>query len=251
MRLTFLGTANAFFSGGRAHGSVLIEDSAGRLLLECGATTPYLLKRNELDPDSIESILVTHLHGDHFGGLAFFLLDAREGGRPRRASLHLIGPPGLAAQVRALVRALYPESEPEPWPFPIQYAEIHPGESATVAGRRIEALRADHMSDRHPALCVRIESEGKIIAFTGDTAARAPLVKLAQGADVFICECTHAHEPAEGSLVQHLSAPEIARLRSSWKAKRVVLTHLTEEARLRAASIPDIEIADDGSELEL
>jgi ribonuclease BN (tRNA processing enzyme) len=250
MRVTFLGTANAFFSGGRAQSSILVADRQGHLLLECGVTTPFLLKKHGIDPASIDSIVVSHFHGDHFGGLAFLLLEARDES-PRRVPLYLIGPLGLAAQVRALLLALYPESDPGVWPFALHYVEISPGETRVVAGRRIQAFRADHMSERYSALCLRIETEGKTLAFTGDTGAAAPLEELAKGADLLICECTLSGTTDVESQPQHLSPPELIRRRGALTSKRVILTHLTRESRERAALIPGIEIADDGMELEI
>ncbi len=248
MRVTFLGTGNAFFGAGRAQSAVLLEDRRGRWLLECGVTTPYLLKRCGIDPASIELVVVSHLHGDHFAGLAFLLLAGRE--EERRASpLQLVGPAQLGSRTRDLLRALYSELNLDDWPFTLEYHSLAPGQSMSVLGRTIHGFAAHHMRDG-TALCLRIESEGKIIAFSGDTGPLADLAKVSDGADLFICECTLADAPSPAQ-VQHLTAPDIARLRPGWNARQVVLTHLSADSRRAAAGLSGVEVAEDGMSIEL
>ena len=245
MRVTFLGTGNAFSAAGRAQSAVLIEDRLGRWLLECGATTPYLLKREGIDPSTIEMAVVSHLHGDHFGGLPFLLLGAREDDA-RKSALHLVGPPPLKARITDVLLALYPESNPDDWTFPLEYHPLRPGQSVLVLGRTIKAFAAHHMTDG-TALCLRVESEGKVIAFSGDTGALAPLTEVAEEADLFICECT-LEKPAQ---VRHLSVEDIARLRPGWRARRVVLTHLSAGSRSAARALRGVKVAEDGDRIEL
>src|SRR5262249_28691329 len=243
VRLTFLGTGHAFFGAGRAQSAILVEDAAGAWLLECGVTTSYLLKRQGIDDRSIQMALVTHLHGDHFGGLPFLLLMARED-EQRTSPLHLVGPPALGARTRELLRAFYAEVDADHWPFELEYHALSPGQSISVLGRRIRAFAADHMHDG-TALCVRVESEGKVIAFTGDTGKLAPLSELADNADLLVCECTLA-EASQAPGVKHLTVEDIARLRPTWSARRVLLTHLSAESRRAARALSGVELTDDG-----
>jgi len=248
VRLTFLGTGHAFFGAGRAQSAIVVEDSAGAWLLECGVTTSYLLKRHAIDAGSIQMAVVTHLHGDHFGGLSFMLLSAREDDQ-RTTALHVVGPPALNTRTRELLRALYAETDPDEWPFALEYHALAPGQSIALLGRRIEAFAADHMRDG-TALCVRVESEGKVIAFTGDTGRLAPLSELADKADLLICECTLA-EASQAPEAKHLTVADIMRLRPSWNARRVLLTHLSAQSRRAAQTLKGVEVADDGLQLEL
>jgi ribonuclease BN (tRNA processing enzyme) len=243
-----LGTGNAFFGAGRAQSAILVEDRRGRWLLECGVTTPYLLKRHGIDPASIELAVVSHLHGDHFAGLALFLLAAREE-EQRRSVLHLVGPRQLASRIRDLLRALYSELNVDEWPFPLEYHSLVAGESISLLGRTIRAFAAHHMHDGS-ALCLRVESEGKVIAFTGDTGPRANLAEVSEGADLFICECTLAEAPPLAD-VRHLAAQDIARLRAGWTARRVLLTHLSSESRQAAEALKGVDVAEDGMSIEL
>ena len=81
------GAFNTCFHLTRAHGNVLID---------CGATSMVAIRKWGVDPNGVSTVLVSHLHGDHFGGLPFFLLDAQLVSR-RTAPLTLAGPPGSAS----------------------------------------------------------------------------------------------------------------------------------------------------------
>ncbi|MBV8411843.1 MAG: MBL fold metallo-hydrolase [Alphaproteobacteria bacterium] len=78
MRLQFLGSGDAFGSGGRFNTCFHLERSAhGNVLIDCGASSMIAIRKWQVDPNVISTIVVTHLHGDHFGGIPFFLLDAQ------------------------------------------------------------------------------------------------------------------------------------------------------------------------------
>lgn len=107
MHLDFLGTGDAFGSGGQFNTCFLVERSEASLLIDCGASSLIAMRRFGVDPNSIAAILISHLHGDHFGGLPFFILDAELVSR-RTRPLCVIGPKGTAAQVEALMEASFP-----------------------------------------------------------------------------------------------------------------------------------------------
>ena len=95
MDLTFIGSGNAFGSGGRFNTCFLLQGESRRLLIDCGATSLVALQRAGIDHNDIDGVVVSHLHGDHFGGLPFLLLDAQHLSK-RERPLFLWGPPGLA-----------------------------------------------------------------------------------------------------------------------------------------------------------
>ena len=109
MHLHFLGTGDAFGSGGRFNTCFLIERAGNSLLIDCGASSMIAMRRFGVDPNSIAAILLTHLHGDHFGGLPFFILDAQLVSR-RTRPLAIIGPKGTAARSEALMEVSFPGS---------------------------------------------------------------------------------------------------------------------------------------------
>jgi ribonuclease BN (tRNA processing enzyme) len=76
LEVQFIGSGDAFGSGGRFQTCILLRGSAGPLLIDCGASSLIALRRAGVDPSSIRWIVVSHLHGDHFGGLPFMFMDA-------------------------------------------------------------------------------------------------------------------------------------------------------------------------------
>ena len=76
MRVTALGSGDAFCSAGRGHTCWLVDDARGAFAVDFGATALAALKRLGRDPDQIDAVHFTHLHGDHIGGWPFLLVDA-------------------------------------------------------------------------------------------------------------------------------------------------------------------------------
>ena len=75
MRMHILGCGDAFGSGGRNQSGYLVEANDRLFLLDCGPTTLLAMKRAGIDPGRLDAILVSHLHGDHFGGIPFFFIE--------------------------------------------------------------------------------------------------------------------------------------------------------------------------------
>jgi ribonuclease BN (tRNA processing enzyme) len=109
MHLTIIGCGDAFGSGGRANTCFMLKTAKATLLVDCGASALPALKARQVDLDSIDAIVLSHLHGDHFGGLPFFLLDAQFLTRRDRPLL-IAGPPGTKARLDALMEVCFPKS---------------------------------------------------------------------------------------------------------------------------------------------
>ena len=100
MELRVLGCGDAFGSGARMQTSFLVSGAPrdDAFLIDCGATTMIALEREGADPNLISTIYISHLHGDHFSGLIWFLLHAQHRAR-RNHTLTIIGPEGLRDRV--------------------------------------------------------------------------------------------------------------------------------------------------------
>jgi ribonuclease BN (tRNA processing enzyme) len=81
MRVRFIGSGDAFGSGGRWQTCIHLAAEGQVLLVGCGATSLTALKAQGVDPGTVGAVAVTHLHGDHFGGLPFLILDGQFSGR--------------------------------------------------------------------------------------------------------------------------------------------------------------------------
>jgi ribonuclease BN (tRNA processing enzyme) len=162
------------------------------VLLDCGATSLTALKSLGLEPGEISTVLVSHLHGDHFGGLPFLILDAQFTRRTR--PLTVAGPPGTAARLRQAMEVLFPGSASADRRFSLDITELVPGGTTTVAGLAVTNWPVSHPSGA-PALALRLHLGGKTIAYTGDTAWTDDLVTAAADADLLIAEAYSFDKP--------------------------------------------------------
>src|SRR6185437_10461713 len=153
------------------------------VLLDCGATSLPALKRLGLDPGEIAAVFVSHLHGDHFGGLPFLILDGQFSRRTR--PLAVVGPPGTAQRLAEAMECLFPGSPAAARRFAVDVTELAPGTSAAVGGATARAWQADHPSGA-PPLILRLSLAGKTIAYTGDTAWTPAIADAAADADLLI-----------------------------------------------------------------
>ena len=242
--LTVLGCGDAFGSGGRFQTSFLIDLDQMRLLLDCGATTLVALKRASIEPATIDLILISHLHGDHFGGLPFLLLDQhfRAGRRP---PLTIVGPAGTAERLRAAREVLFPGSGALALRFPLHVEAFVPGTAWTRGPLSVAAHEVEHPSGA-PSLGLRLEAHGRTLAYSGDTQWTESLVTLSEDADVLICEC-YTHAPGIGN---HLNYQTLMANRLRLRTKRILLTHLAEDMLQRRFEL-EFEVLEDGMKISL
>src|SRR5512145_1649585 len=116
MRLHVLGCGDAFGSGGRNQSGYLVEATDRLFLLDCGPTTLLAMKRAGFDPLALDTIFLSHLHGDHFGGIPFFFIEYLYQ-RSRSQPLHIAGPVGTEQKVSALYNLMYGAKELPPVEF--------------------------------------------------------------------------------------------------------------------------------------
>src|SRR4051812_19348104 len=119
----FLGSGDAFGSGGRHHTCIHVRSEETTFLIDCGASSLIAMKWYGVDPLSIDAVLVTHLHGDHFGGIPFFVLDAQLVSN-RTRPLTVAGPPGLESRVQDTMEELFPGSSRVRRRFELRFLEL-------------------------------------------------------------------------------------------------------------------------------
>lgn len=244
MKLRVIGSGDAFGSGGRAHAAFLLEGGGGRLLLDCGPSTLPALRRLGVRPASIDAVIVSHFHGDHFGGVPFMFLERRyldAGDRP----LLVAGPAGIEARIAVLATALYRGGAASPDPTLAALMELEPGRRARVGPAEVLPFRVRHQPDEI-CLGLRVEMEGRTVVYSGDTEWFEGLAEQAQGADLLLLECTHAREGGG----HHIRLVEILANRERLGCRRLLLTHLGPEV-LAARAAHDLPWAEDGLEVAL
>ena len=240
MRVHFLGSGDAFGSGGRNQTAYLLEDRSHLYLLDCGPSTLPSLRRAGLDPANLDAVILSHLHGDHFGGLPFFFIHYLYE-KPRARPLAVAGPPGTEERVRALMRLMYGAKE---LPFAV-FTELEPDVATVVAGAAVLGFRVPHQTDA-VSLGLRVTVAGRTVLFSGDSSWTDQFVTHSRGADLFICECCYYDDPS----TSHMSYVQIAANRRRLGCEQLILTHMGEDMLARRESLP-IRTAEDGLVVEL
>jgi ribonuclease BN (tRNA processing enzyme) len=219
--VTFAGSGDAFGSGGRYQACIHLRPEGGSpVLLDCGATSLSALKRLGLDPGEVAAVFVSHLHGDHFGGLPFLILDGQFSRRAR--PLAVVGPPGTARRLADTMECLFPGSSGVSRRFGVHVTELAPGAAVTVCGATARAWEGDHPSGA-PALVLRLSLAGRTIAYTGDTAWAGVIAEAAADADLLIAEAYYQDK----NVPYHLRLADLTGHRGEITARRVVLTHMS------------------------
>jgi len=243
VHVRFLGSGDAFGSGGRLQASVLIESGGFHALLDCGTTTLIGLKRAAIDPAVVDVILVSHLHGDHFGGIPFFLLDAQFSRRLR--PLVVAGPPGLAERLRQAMEVFFPGSSVVARKFDTKLVELPPEVPTPLGALTVSAYEVRHESGA-PAYALRLSIGGRVVAYSGDTEWTEALPKAAEDSDLFICEAYFY----EKRVPYHLDCRTLLEHRSQIRTRRLVVTHMSADMLERLTDL-EVEAASDGRVLEL
>lgn len=237
--VVFIGTSDAFGAGGRRQSAIYARGERGGMLFDCGATTNTGLSQLGISRDEIDVILISHFHGDHFGGIPAFLYAALYVDQ-RQHPIEIVGPPDIEARVHSLAEAMGHHLTDREWAFPIHFREIHPDEALSAGPAEIQAFATEHQPEANPQ-GYRVRLGPEQIAYSGDTGWFPTLPAQVAGSHLFICECT-LHN---AGLPFHLSLEELREHRDDFDCGRLILTHLGDEMADQRGQI-EIETADDG-----
>lgn len=223
MKLTIIGANGAVPRAGGACSSYLVEDAGTRLLLDCGSGA-YAQLQKHTDPFTLDGVVISHVHADHFFDLVPFryALTYALRGQPERL-LPLYVPPGGGAMLDAFARS---------WGSPagffegvFEVREYDPSSTLQVGGLQVSFVPVPHYVDSRG---IRVEGSATL-AYSGDTAMDEALFTLAAGADLFLCEATAQESTYDLVRDGHMSAADAARVAVRAGVGRLVLTHIWYE----------------------
>jgi ribonuclease BN (tRNA processing enzyme) len=238
VELQFIGSGDAFGSGGRFQTCLLLSGAGEPILIDCGASSLIALKRAGVDPAGIGWVVVSHLHGDHFGGLPFLILEGQFSRRTR--PLVVAGPPGVRQRVEAAMEVLFPGSTRVSRRFATEFVELGERVEASVGPATVTAFAVEHASGA-PAYALRVQYGGKLVAYSGDTEWTESLVAAARGADLFVCEAYSF----ERKIRYHLDYGALREHAARIDCRRIILTHMGPDMLSRLGGV-EHEHAEDG-----
>jgi ribonuclease BN (tRNA processing enzyme) len=247
MKLTVVGCGDAFGSGGRLQTCYHVEAASTRFLIDCGATTLIGFSKLGIDPNAVETVFISHLHGDHFSGLVWWLVHAQHVAK-RIAPLTIVGPEGMKARFEAATEALFPGAIAVQRRYELRFLELTREKPLDVGTVRVTPFEVKHPSGA-PPYALRFEVDGKVLGFTGDTEWVEAVVPAGRGADLYIMECYQF----EGVPRYHMSWKRIAAELDRIGAKRVMLTHMADAMLAQRGEVKDPRaiFAEDGLVLEV
>jgi ribonuclease BN (tRNA processing enzyme) len=247
MKLTIAGSGDAFASGGRLNTCFHVRTGETGFLIDCGATALVSLKRAGFSTNDIDTIYISHLHGDHFGGLPFFLIDALFIAK-RTKPLTLAGPAALEARFHIACEAMFPLVTENQREFDLTFAPLAAGETTKLGAVSVLPFEVKHYSGA-PSYALRFALEDKVLAYSGDSGWTDTLIEAGRDADLYIMECFQYDKPLD----MHLDYMTILRHLDDINAKQVLLTHMSDDllAKREDVTHPRVTLAEDGMVLEL
>lgn len=208
--------------------------------MDCGASSLPGIKHHGINPNDIDAIVISHFHGDHYGGVPFLLLDAAIYGRTKK--LQIISPAGGKERIGAMLDLLYPGT-PVLEKLDVEFMEYADGQLLTTKYFSVQAFDMIHSEKALPH-GIRVEVSDKVIAYSGDTSWTDALLPLSTLADLFICECNFFSTQVKG----HMNYLELEKRLHEFSCKRMLLTHFDQEMLERADQLK-LAYLTDGMEL--
>lgn len=239
IEVTFLGSGDAFSSGGKMHTCIHVRSAEREFLIDCGASAMIGIKKYNVNPNNIDLILLTHLHGDHFAGIPFFILDAQLISK-RSKPLVIAGPPGTKKRVFELMEAMFSGSSKVQQKFNLEITEFEVGELNKFGDVTVIPYLVNHPSG-DPSLGLRIQHVSKIISYTGDTDWVDNLIPLCKKADLLISECYFFDKKVKF----HLDFQTLFSRLDEIEPKRLILTHMSDDMLQRVKEL-EVDYAEDG-----
>lgn len=220
MKITFLGTAGLVpgmgltVTGKRGMLSMMVDDD---ILLELGDGALRNINAYGVDLNAVKKILISHLHSDHFIGIVHVLFDMMNV-RNRMEPLEIIGPTGIEKATRGLMSLCeLPVADDERRGFELKFKEL--GEAEDLGD--IQTQRGEHPSEAH---AYRIQRNGRVLFYNGESSFTKEVMELASGSDLFISTVV-VLEPHSF----HISPKDAGRAASEAGAKRLAVIHWPTE----------------------
>lgn len=234
MNLTFLGTGNAFAPRGLCWNGFVLD---GRHMFEAPPQALQSLNRLNIDPNSIETVVLSHQHGDHFLGLPFLLLHWEYMGRT--SPVRIVAPLGTREGMLRVCELAYPGVTNAA--YGIEWLEAEAGTSLRAGGLLIEPVEVNHDPKLERCLGYHVEYGGRQLGYTGDSAMCEGVMDLARRADVLVSECASRDQqvPVHMNLVD-----DIPKVRAAMAGTaELILTHLGP--KVDTNGLPHTKVAED------
>ena len=249
MKLTVLGCAGSFPGPDSACSAYLVEADGFRLMLDFGPGSLSALQRYE-SLTAVDAVLLTHLHADHVLDACSYVVVRRYAPDGPYPAIPLYGPPGTNDRLAAA----YGHVGEGPLDDVYEFHQLVPG-TVAVGPLTVTVERVNHPVETYG---VRVEHGGRVLAYSADSAPCEALNRLAQDADLFLCEASYV-DGNDNPPDLHLTGGEAGEVATKAGVDRLLLTHLVaawgSEAKVYEAAAATfsgpVEIARAGARYEV
>ena len=242
MKVTMLGTGAALLDPDRGHTSIAVEVGDHCYMLDCGTGATRRMIEANIDPTGVEALFLTHLHFDHTADIPVFVIGNWMA--DRRTSPIIVGPEGTQDMVDHLfehgafakdiqARAAYAQRQNNLQALRPDIRPMQPGIVYEDDRLRVIANTVDHIPEEiTKCYGLRLETDDKVIAFSGDTTPQPNMIELAQDADLLIHEATFPEAAIEFrarngvGTFSHTSPSQLGKLATQAGVKSLIATHI-------------------------
>jgi len=263
VRLTVLGKSPAWEDAGGACSGYLVEEGDSRLLLECGNGVFGKLRERMPDYSTLDAVLISHLHADHWLDLIPFSYAlnyspsrVHSGEMPIAGSAGpaLWGPPG---SLDAFGRVTGTWGSEELLATAFEVNEYEPDGEVSVGGISVTFQPVPHYIETYAISLVA--ADGSRIVHGADCRPNTELIEFAKGADLLTVEATLAQQGDEPEDERgHMTAREAGELAGKAEVGAVMITHFSDEldpdqvrAEAEAGFGAEVILADEGETVEV
>jgi len=267
-RVVLLGSGAVRPIPGRDGPAQVVVVDGNPLLFDCGRGAVTGLRRAGIQPETVNTVFLTHLHFDHVSDLPYFILSTWVIGRQREAEV--FGPTGTRNFIENSVRRAYAEDLRTRFGHGRSEFGLHTtvtevtdaGVAVTAQRYTVSAAPLVHADMQN--LGYRVEASDGVVVVLGDVDRRQDLTEFVKGADVLLCECSGTKEfledPSRPWGAWHMTPAHVAGLATRAGVKRVVLKHFVMEDEPAIASMGDavregfageVLVGEDGLEIVL
>lgn len=194
----------------------------------------------------IQTVIITHFHGDHIFDLPFLMLEKAIEQGATGATLNIVGPKGVQERTKILYDLAFKNSwEKVNKALNINYIEILPGETKYIEDTTIEAVKMEHDAPEAQGYILTIDNQR--CAFTGDTRKCEGVDYLLSKSKILVSDCSNieGHET-------HMGINDIQEFSKKYPSSVIITTHMKEATRKELEKIEDenIIVPSDGYNLD-
>lgn len=256
MKLQFIGTGSGQTSLKRNHSSILIDTLDSKLLIDCGDGISKALLKSNISFNSIDSILFTHYHSDHFSGISSLITQMKL--NDRKNELKIFTHKNLVEPLKEFLHTCYLfEDKLE---FEIQFFGYEFDREYIVDKKlSFTTKQNSHISNKYQvtsipqnrfvSASILFKSEKKEIIYTSDIGEKTDLFLFDKcEPTIYITETTH------------IELEWLSEVVNFYRPKQIFLTHISDENERKIAiflknqtflSAVKIDVAEDGQYVTL